>query len=323
MLFMVMEQHPIPQDITGFQFKLIGDMTLRQFGYLAGGAAAAFVFYSLNWHDLVRWPLTIGVFALGAAMAFVPVEERPLDTWIVNFMKAIYFPTQYLWKKRAAKAVSFEGAKAREEPVAMVPPVLTPPNKKQKLEDYLETLPNAGLSVDDLFKKREEQKPPATELDNNYQMQAKIKEMQKQMKVHEKTTTTYQEKMDKLNLQKEGLMKEVAALRRQVKEKKPEPVKVQAPVTPTNAGFPPNIVTGTVKDLSGKVVDNVVVLIKNAGGAPVRALRTNKLGQFMASTPLENGNYTVEMEKEGWNFTPKAIELDGSIMAPLEMAANV
>ncbi|EKD47460.1 MAG: hypothetical protein ACD_66C00049G0001, partial [uncultured bacterium] len=28
-----MEQHPVPQNVTGFQFKLIGDITLKQFAY--------------------------------------------------------------------------------------------------------------------------------------------------------------------------------------------------------------------------------------------------------------------------------------------------
>ena len=41
-----MENHPIPQDVTGFQFRLIGSMTVKQFGYLSAGViAAVIVFY--------------------------------------------------------------------------------------------------------------------------------------------------------------------------------------------------------------------------------------------------------------------------------------
>jgi len=42
-----MDNHPIPQDITGFEFKLIGNMTLKQFAYVAGGAIIGLVFYAL------------------------------------------------------------------------------------------------------------------------------------------------------------------------------------------------------------------------------------------------------------------------------------
>jgi len=36
-----MEQHPIPQQISSYQFKLVGDMTLAQFGKAAGGIVIA------------------------------------------------------------------------------------------------------------------------------------------------------------------------------------------------------------------------------------------------------------------------------------------
>ena len=39
-----MDNHPIPQDVTGFQFRLIGDMTIKQFAYLAGGMILAWIF---------------------------------------------------------------------------------------------------------------------------------------------------------------------------------------------------------------------------------------------------------------------------------------
>ena len=35
---MPIEQHPIPQDVAGYKFRLIGDMTLKQFIWLAGGS---------------------------------------------------------------------------------------------------------------------------------------------------------------------------------------------------------------------------------------------------------------------------------------------
>ncbi|MBI3887665.1 PrgI family protein, partial [Candidatus Microgenomates bacterium] len=98
-----MEQHAVPQDITGFKFKLVGDMTLKQFGELAGGAAVAYIFYATNWPGVIKWPFVLFFTLFGFALAFLPIEERPLDIWIGNFVKAIYKPTLYIWKKGAIR----------------------------------------------------------------------------------------------------------------------------------------------------------------------------------------------------------------------------
>ena len=38
-----MDQHPVPRNISSFEFHLIGDMTLKQFAYLAGGVFIAYL----------------------------------------------------------------------------------------------------------------------------------------------------------------------------------------------------------------------------------------------------------------------------------------
>ncbi len=95
-----MEQHAVPRNISSFQFHLIGDMTLRQFGYMAGGAIVGFVVYKAL---PVPGPIAFGAAAMcalvGFAFAFVPIQERPLDRWILAFIKSILSPTQYVWHK--------------------------------------------------------------------------------------------------------------------------------------------------------------------------------------------------------------------------------
>jgi hypothetical protein len=54
-----MEQHAIPQNVSSYQFKLVGDMTLKQFFQLAGGALAGIIFYSLPLLGIIKWPLAI------------------------------------------------------------------------------------------------------------------------------------------------------------------------------------------------------------------------------------------------------------------------
>ena len=94
-----MENHPIPQDITGFEFKLIGNMTLKQFAYVAGGAIIGLVFYALPIFVLIKIPLALIFVGAGAIFAFVPFEGRPLDVMIKNFLKAVFNPTQYIYQK--------------------------------------------------------------------------------------------------------------------------------------------------------------------------------------------------------------------------------
>jgi len=95
-----MEQgHPIPRQITTFEFKLIGFLTLRQFIYLV-------IFIPVGYLTFVLFPIPflnilfgIVIAAIGPALAFVPINDRPLEIWIKNLIKRLASPTQYFYKK--------------------------------------------------------------------------------------------------------------------------------------------------------------------------------------------------------------------------------
>ena len=55
-----MEQHPIPQQISSYQFKLVGDMALAQFGKTAGGVAGLLIsgYLSTKMQPLQVWGVT-------------------------------------------------------------------------------------------------------------------------------------------------------------------------------------------------------------------------------------------------------------------------
>jgi hypothetical protein len=94
-----MENHPIPQDVTGFQFKLIGSMTLKQFGYLGTGVvlAALFLYSPMVWYlKLILVPLLA---ISGVSLAFLPIEGRPVDLMARYFITAILRPNQYFYQK--------------------------------------------------------------------------------------------------------------------------------------------------------------------------------------------------------------------------------
>ena len=96
-----MEPHPIPQNVTSFQFHLVGDMTLKQFLYLAAGSVIAYILFVFLTpiYPIIAWPLVIISASLGAAFAFLPFGSRPLDYWVKAFLKAIYSPTKRVWVK--------------------------------------------------------------------------------------------------------------------------------------------------------------------------------------------------------------------------------
>ncbi len=110
-----MENHPIPQDITGFQFKLIGDMTVKQFAYIAVGVLIGWFFYITPLNNLIKIPLAVSFIAFGVALAFVPVQGRPLDTMIANFFKAVFSPTQYIYQKQGAN-LSMQNSPTSDNP---------------------------------------------------------------------------------------------------------------------------------------------------------------------------------------------------------------
>ena len=87
----------------------------------------------------------------------------------------------------------------------------------------------------------------------------------------------------------------------------------------TNA---PNVINGIVKDSSGLLLSNVVIVVKDPYGEPVRAFKTNKIGQFAISTPLPNGTYTMVLEIAGHNFDIVEVELEGKVLPPVEIRSN-
>lgn len=123
---MPIEQHPIPQDVAGYKFRLIGDMTLKQFIWLAGGIILGLIIYSLPLPFFFKYPLAAIAVGLGAGIAFVPVEGRSMDKWLIAFIKSIYSPTQYVWKKGGGEETS-PTTTAVTKPVTIPTPVVPSP----------------------------------------------------------------------------------------------------------------------------------------------------------------------------------------------------
>jgi len=94
-----MDQHPIPRQITSFEFKLIGFMTLRQFIYLIVFIPLGVMVYFLFPIPLLNILLAIIVGSLGLFFAFFPIYDRPLDVWVKNLYRILTKPTQFVYSK--------------------------------------------------------------------------------------------------------------------------------------------------------------------------------------------------------------------------------
>ena len=460
------KQHPVPQNIMEVEFKLIGDMTIRQFSYVAGGAVLCYFIYSQNIPSPIRWSLIFLVGATALGIAFLPMEERGMDQWVKNFFIACYSPTQRIWKE---KGRSQKRHLQRAAPLPKATPhrhnVKIPSEELEKIsKEFTKKIRNTypkDLPQEKLVEKTAEiskdldrilahlEKPKEEPLSNkNLQEENKrlrkqialLGEKYKRLKEQEtlKTTPTdlrktiafYREKLETMeeknkaleeelrkinrtgkksprealelkeyrkqigNLKNENkkLSQKAAAASRQAKNLKrkvarlesenenyaeqltakekelkrledernkavgsmlqlsrevrklkggaPHRRETELPASTPKSRFParkaetvgrtegkeewsapiikdiPNVINGIVKNKAGTLLSGAVVIIEDEDGDPVRALKTNKLGQFAISTPLPNGTYTVKVEGEG-GFPPIKVLADGSILKPI------
>ena len=151
-----MQQHPVPQNISSFEFKLIGFLTIKQFAYLSAAGFISFLFFISPINFLVRIILILPFAGLGLLFAFVPINGVPFDKWIVIFIRSIYSPSRRVWHK-TPKELSFLSpwfSSYLKRPVTPKPRVGA--GDRSKLENYLEQLRknNKSSHLDDFEDRR-------------------------------------------------------------------------------------------------------------------------------------------------------------------------
>lgn len=379
-----MENHPIPQDVTGFQFKLIGSMTLKQFAYVATGVILAVILYYMPLNPVIGTFIKIIFIPLlggsGFLIAFLPVEGRPVDTMAANFLKALFSPNQFVYHK-TGRLLNFTTLPSRTTlPKLNTPNSTISPNKTKQLQTLLQTthvttapnklderenaflaslssisMPNTTpIPTPQLQPIQPIAAPTATDVLNKQELNlaeqlesVKKEEFSGQPTVssaaHQKAAEL-EKQIQALHAQKQQLDKELQQLQGQLPNQPAEPQKV-APITKLVQTSPaiaapkpqptkrtdlphvpdtPNVIVGIVKDPRGNVLPNMLVEVKDKEGNPVRAFKTNPLGQFASATPLAPGNYTVELEDPKKQNTFSAIQLiaDNRILMPIEIVSH-
>lgn len=308
------DQHPIPQQITSYEFKLVGDMTIKQFGKAAGGIILAVMVNATPLVFFVKWPLVAMLALGGLAAAFIPFQDRPLEKWVIAFVRSLYSPTIFIWKKKVdpnwleidlSKKLNLD---VEEE--------IRPKKELSKVNEFIKSIP--GASAGKIYFDDEAFEPDP------------IKTNAKQDLTDVKTNETTRETTD-------GVVPEIGQKARTEELKITENLdaglnlktdKIKATGIANFGDIPmptkpsePNILVGMVIDKSGKIVPEAIIEIQDDLGNSERVLQTNLLGQFKTTSQLNNGRHTVITEKDGMKFDAVAVVTTGILMEPIRIQA--
>lgn len=77
----------------------------------------------------------------------------------------------------------------------------------------------------------------------------------------------------------------------------------------------PNFIT---KDQAGKMLGDVVAILKRGNGLPIQASKSNAFGQVKFS-PIPNGNYQISLEKKGYTFPLIDLVINGEMISSFEI----
>lgn len=308
-----MQQHAVPQHIASYQFRLIGQMTLKQFLELAAGILAGWGIYSLNVAPIIKFPLALTAGCIGIALAFLPFEERTLDKWFINFMRAVYSPTQYIWRKSSqipdilaqTTVVVFKKAEVKNLPKDEI-----------TLREYLATIPSTS---------------PANPIEQVQLNQlAKINSL---LEANQGGYSSVAPVPSNTQMPINNLTKPVVTaappltppmlVESSIPHKLDPIVAAQFSTTLPIPTVPtvPNLVVGMVLNKMGKIVTNALIEIINSHGETVRALKSNRLGQFFCASPLMSGTYQIKVEHPENVFSTTELKAENKIIQPMKITA--
>ena len=123
-----MQQFQVPQYIN-IEDRIIGPLTLKQFLYLAGGAAIVLIaWFFLNAFLFVLAVVPVAI--LSGAMAFLKINGLPFSTVLINGISFYMKPRLYIWKRAPIKKIT-----APKPGEAGEVPLKTPSLTESKLSD--------------------------------------------------------------------------------------------------------------------------------------------------------------------------------------------
>lgn len=290
-------------------------MTLKQFLKAAAGIVLAIMINSSKLIFFLKYPLMLISGGGGLMLAFVPFQDRPLETWVVAFLRSIYSPTIYTYKKMPDKDwISLMNSKTvkRDKSLDESEETVTPVKDSNKVREFIESLPTVKMSETPIIVTEAE---PVTEPEERQTIGKigvstnvnRLPPVEEEVEIKEERNW----RDSKVDL---GIKVDRAeATGKVVFGEIPMPDKPEVA----------NVLVGMVTDIEGKIVEEAIVEIQDSNGNPSRVLKTNSLGQFRTTTPLINGKYLVITEKDGLKFDRVEVELKGAIVEPIKIMAIV
>ncbi len=351
-----MREHPIPQDITGYRFHLVGSMTLKQFAEILLGCLIAFIIYKTGLPGIIRWPGMLLFAGTGFMAAFVPIEERPLDHWIVTFLKVLFKPTKFFWSKepKIPEAFTYEA----EEPNPQFESSLDlSPARKNKIYQYLQSIdrPNEGQDAYDAAEQQRvdqllvgfsqvqvSSEPSRGKVKPN--LKVRVRDMKNLTVPTEaqisqspslgenqmanaarpisqnpsSTTNENEEMVSDQSLEPES-RDQNQQQQQPPQEKKPQTIVNTLPPPPNSL---PNQISGILMTQNEELIGEAVIEIRDSDGKTVTAVKSNSLGQFVVTRQLPNGEYALNIKTADHQFEPVAVALSGKILGALEIVAS-
>jgi hypothetical protein len=259
-------------------------------------------------------------------MAFVPLEERPLERWIFAFFRAIYTPTEFSWKKTVTPVKYFQ-----DEAVG-TPPASASPAQEAALSSYLaNTKQNPGLfnkldgaeqgflaAIGKLFTVNKTIAPaPAAAAPAPVKQELKIP-VSVPIKIPQQGTPhLVVEERPSLAPSISETTQEVNPIMAGEEFVSTRQAIFSVDAAPPNPPTIPNVIVGQVVDEGRRIIEGAIMEIRDEAGRPVRALRSNKVGHFITVTPLDAGRYQIATEKDGYQFAPVSFEATGVLIPPI------
>jgi hypothetical protein len=126
-------QFQVPQFIE-IEDKIFGPLTIKQFIYITGGAGLAFIVYRLLSFVpiIIMIPIAIVIVSFSLAMAFYPVNGKPLINILQSAFGYYLSSKLYLWKKKDKTPERKESGVSSD---TNLPPVYVPKLSQSKLHD--------------------------------------------------------------------------------------------------------------------------------------------------------------------------------------------
>ncbi|NMB84010.1 PrgI family protein [Candidatus Roizmanbacteria bacterium] len=276
-----MEQHAIPRQITSFEFKLIGFLTLKQFIYVVVFSALGYVTYMIVPIPFINILFGVLVGGIGLALAFLPINDRPLEVWIKNIIKRLTSPTQYFFLKQNPPVSFLNNLYFLSDPHQITSHI----ESQEKLASYLS--------------KTSSTRPSAVNNKNSI-------------------NSLLQKPSDALRPKASSVVSQPVAIPQS--STTPVPNESLSPAVPV-PGPKTAFLTGIVKNHKLIPLPGILVYVKDQNGKTLRLLKSNPHGVFATFNPLIGGEYTFEAKDPNGNyfFDTMKISVENQNLKPIEI----